>query len=145
MNTLGIIFSYTERENLRELTKRRTLSSLPRRNSVFLFKCPVKGRIVGKSHPFAELFQPNTFGNQVFRSDQPPLGDTAVKADPPLRPEGLTDLTFTDIKPPGNLRQRQLIRQMAFHIGQNLLQQGRFFHIYRTISPVLQRTAHQSH
>ena len=29
MNTLGIIFSYTERENLRELTKRRTLSSLP--------------------------------------------------------------------------------------------------------------------
>ena len=29
MNTLGIIFSYTKRENLRELTKRRTLSSLP--------------------------------------------------------------------------------------------------------------------
>lgn len=29
MDTLGIIFSYTERENLRELTKRRTLSSLP--------------------------------------------------------------------------------------------------------------------
>lgn len=29
MNTLGIIFSYTQRENLRELTKRRTLSSLP--------------------------------------------------------------------------------------------------------------------
>ena len=29
MNTLGIIFSYTDRANLRELTKRRTLSSLP--------------------------------------------------------------------------------------------------------------------
>jgi glucose-1-phosphate adenylyltransferase len=29
MNALGIIFSYSERENLRELTKRRTLASLP--------------------------------------------------------------------------------------------------------------------
>ncbi|MDD2216128.1 MAG: glucose-1-phosphate adenylyltransferase subunit GlgD [Eubacteriales bacterium] len=29
MNILGIIFSYSDRENLRELTKRRTLASLP--------------------------------------------------------------------------------------------------------------------
>jgi len=29
MNALGIIFSYSQRENLRELTKRRTLASLP--------------------------------------------------------------------------------------------------------------------
>ncbi len=29
MNTLGLIFSYTHRENLRELTKPRTLASLP--------------------------------------------------------------------------------------------------------------------
>ena len=29
MNALGIIFSYSDRENLRELTKRRTLASLP--------------------------------------------------------------------------------------------------------------------
>lgn len=29
MNVLGIIFSYSERENLRELTSRRTLASLP--------------------------------------------------------------------------------------------------------------------